>query len=179
MLISLHMDNLKSSTGSYCFTFCEVIELKITEAATRVHQIPFRATHKKSEQPTVELLFSLAVFFCFCYGKWISSLHVCAEGSEEEGEDSESWEGITAFCVHMWLHPHLCHLGIYIWNTSYISVLYVLKYSTLCMSYGAHCNWTLHLPYFEGQHKSIKVYRADVYICMWPTLVVRLSSQLK
>lgn len=78
MLISLHMDNLKSNTGSYCFTFCEVIELKITEAATRVHQIPFRATHKKSEQPTVELLFSLFLrsSFVFVMGNE-SALYMC------------------------------------------------------------------------------------------------------
>lgn len=91
VLISLHMDNLKSSAGIYCFTFCEVMELKIIEAATRVHQIHFRATHKKSEQPKKCNSLFLQSSFVFCYVKWIiSSLNMCAEGSEEEGEDSES-----------------------------------------------------------------------------------------
>lgn len=68
MLISLHMDNLKSSTGSYCFTFCEVMELKITEAATRVHQIHFRATLDKSEQPRNCYSLSLQSSFVFAMG---------------------------------------------------------------------------------------------------------------
>lgn len=91
MLISLHMDNLKSSTGNYCFTFCKVMELKITKAATRVHQIHFRATRKTSEQPKNCYSLFLQSSFVFCYVKQIiSSLNMRAEGSEEEGEDSES-----------------------------------------------------------------------------------------
>lgn len=58
----------KAAAVSYCFTFRKVMELRITEAATRVHQIHFRATRKKSEQPKNSYSLFLWSSFVFSRG---------------------------------------------------------------------------------------------------------------
>lgn len=49
-----------------------VIELRITKAATRVHQMHFRATCKKRDE-------EVSLFFSSCYGKKIRCLNMYVE----------------------------------------------------------------------------------------------------
>lgn len=70
------MDNLKNIIGSYCFTFCKVIEFRITEAATRVHQIHCKATCKKREKPKKCPSFLLFSYFLFAMGNK-SAVYIC------------------------------------------------------------------------------------------------------